>query len=95
MDAFIVLNSSDVTIQNCSFDFSGINAITAVHSSYLNIVKSSFNHTNNNALSIGEHHDANTNHILVSEDTIRNTGTFSGMGKSIDDQTEYSAIFFV
>ncbi len=94
-DAFDILSSSNVTIQNCSFDFSGINAITAGHSTYLDIVKSSFNHTNNNALSIGEFQDATTNHILVSENTIRNTGTLAGMGKRIDEQTEYSAIFLV
>lgn len=95
-NSIIIDNSNNIAILNCQFDFSGMDAVYAGTSSYLQISKSYFNHTNNNAISIGgvgaTLKDSITNHILISEDTIKNTGIVSGMGKKEDEQTELTAI---
>jgi len=95
-NAIIIDKSNNIAIQNCQFNFSGMDAVYAGTSSYLQISKSFFNQTNNNAISIGgvgaTLKDSITNHILISEDTIKNTGTVAGMGKKQDDQTELTAI---
>ncbi|HVS91710.1 MAG TPA: right-handed parallel beta-helix repeat-containing protein [Mucilaginibacter sp.] len=88
---------SHVTVQNCSFNFAGSDAIGAYLSSYISIVKSSFNNTNNDCIKITswDYTPLPTNHILISEDTIKNTAVLTGMGNMVDDQSERCAIFLV
>jgi parallel beta-helix repeat protein len=89
--------ATNINIQDCNFNFSGSNAIEAYLSSYFNIVRSSFNNTNNNAITMTSwnYTPLPTDHILISEDTIRNTAILGGMGKSIDEQTSRCAIYLV
>lgn len=70
------------TIQNCSIDFSGRNAIAAHKSSHLTISGCTINHTNNTAINLDptKASDTNSTYVTVSSNTITNTGLFEGFG---------------
>ncbi len=70
--------AGNVTIQNCSIDFSGVNAITANYTRNLQLLGSTINHTNNNSLYLAPY-CLNT---TIKNNTIRNTGLIPGMGSS-------------
>jgi len=88
-DAFVILASSYVTIQNCSIDFSGTDAIWGNQnwgsSSGSFILKNStIAHTNNNAINLASEFTG----ALISHNTIKNTGMIVGMGGSGDGTYE-------
>jgi uncharacterized repeat protein (TIGR02059 family) len=80
-----------ITIDNCSFNFSGRTAIYAVATSpyaprYYNIVNNTISNSNNNAIYL----EGNDN-LLISNNTILNTGVNVGMGWN--SMPAYGAIF--
>jgi hypothetical protein len=90
-DAFVILSSANVTIQNCSIDYSGTDAIWGnqnwgIASSSFVLKNSTINHTNNNAINLASEFAG----VLLSHNTIKNTGMLVGMGGSGD--ATYEAI---
>ena len=88
-DAFVILSSSNVTIQNCSIDYSGNDAIWGNQnwgkpSSSFVLKNSTINHTNNNAINLASEFTG----ALISHNTIKNTGMIVGMGGSGDGMYE-------
>jgi parallel beta-helix repeat protein len=88
-DAFVILSSSNVTIQNCSIDYSGKDAIwgnqnLGQSSSSFVLKNSTINHTNNNAINLASEFAG----ALISHNTIKNTGMIAGMGGSGDGTYE-------
>ena len=84
-DAFVILGSSYVTIQNCSIDFSGTDAIWGNQnwgssSGSFTLKNSTITHTNNNAINLASEFTG----ALISHNTIKNTGMIVGMGGSGD-----------
>ncbi|MEP6927812.1 MAG: PKD domain-containing protein, partial [Ginsengibacter sp.] len=80
-DAFTIQSSSNVTIQNCSIDYSGRDAIWGAlnggaPSSNFVFQNSSINHTNNNAINLENEFSG----ALISHNIISNTGMLTGMG---------------
>ena len=71
-------NANFVTIQNCSLDFSGINAITGNFTRNLSLSGSVINHTNNNGLYLAPY----CWNTIISNNTIKNTGLLPGLGAS-------------
>jgi len=88
-DAFVILSSGNVTIQNCSIDYSGKDAIwgdqnLGQSSSSFVLKNSTINHTNNNAINLASEFAG----ALISHNTIKNTGMIAGMGGSGDGTYE-------
>jgi hypothetical protein len=82
-DAFVILSSASVTIQNCSIDYSGTDAIWGNQnwgqpSSSFVLKNSSINHTNNNCIYLASEFAG----ALISHNTFKNTGMIVGMGGS-------------
>ena len=84
-DAFVVLSSANVTIQNCSIDYSGFDAIWGAQnwgkpSSSFVLKNSVINHTNNNAIFLASEFTG----ALISHNTFKNTGMIVGLSGSGD-----------
>ena len=84
-NAFVILSSNNITIQNCNIDFTGIDAIWGNQnwgrsSGNFTLKNSNINHTNNNAIILA---DEFTN-ALISHNVISNSGMIVGMGGSGD-----------
>ena len=96
MKSFCILSSSHITIQNCRFDFSGADAIFGAKSSYIYLKSNTINHSNNNAILIGDYAKTDkSNNIYVGNNTIKNTATLAGMGLKVDEQNDQNAIFII
>ena len=78
ISTFRVINSKNITVQNCSIDFSGTDAIYGSASPNLSIENSSINHSQNDAITL----DSSCRSALIRNNHIRNTGLMPGMGKS-------------
>jgi len=88
-DAFVILSSGNITIQNCSIDYSGKDAIWGnqnwgLPSSSFVLKNSTINHTNNNSVNLASEFTG----ALISHNTIKNTGMIVGMGGSGDGMSE-------
>jgi parallel beta-helix repeat protein len=84
-DAFVILSSANVTIQNCNIDYSGKDAIWGsqnfgLPSANFIFKNSTINHTNNNAISLASEFAG----ALISHNSVKNTGMIVGMGQSGD-----------
>jgi parallel beta-helix repeat protein len=79
----------NITIQNCEIDFTfnAISSYSGSNSSNITIRQNTINHTNNNAIVLGN----GFRKSLISDNIIRNTGIISGAGKS--DIHNYTAIY--
>ena len=91
MDAFVI-NTDHLTIQNCTIDFSGKDAIwgasNAATSTTLIVQNCTINHTNNNAINLESLHTGAT----IQYDTIKNCGMIEGMGANgITNYANYMA----
>lgn len=80
-DAFVILSSANIIIQNCSIDYSGQDAIWGAQnwgspSSNFVFKNSTINHTNNNAIHLADEFIG----ALISNNSILNTGLNDGMG---------------
>ena len=80
-DAFTIKSSSNITIQNCTIDYSGKDAIWGgqnggTASSAFKLQNSTINHTNNNAINLENEFKS----PLISHNIIQNTGMLTGMG---------------
>ena len=79
-DAFVILSSNNITIQNCSIDYSGSDAIWGNQnwgkpSSSFVLKNSVINHTNNNAIFLASEFTG----ALISHNTFKNTGMIVGL----------------
>jgi len=88
-DAFVVLSSKNITIQNCSIDYSGKDAIWGGQnfgqpSSNFVLKNTTINNTNNNSILLANEFVG----ALISNNTIKNTGMIVGMGGSGDGTYE-------
>ena len=88
-NAFVILSSSNITIQNCIINYSGGNAIWGNHnfgrpSSAFVLKNSTINNTNNVAIKLASEFAG----ALISNNTIKNTGMIVGMGGSGDGTYE-------
>lgn len=84
-DAFTIMSSSNVTIQNCSIDYSGYDAVwgnkNGGQSSTNFVLKNTtINHTNNNGINLSNEFSS----PLITNNIIKNTGMVVGMGGSGD-----------
>lgn len=84
-DAFVILSSSNVTIQNCNIDYSGYDAIwgnqnNGQSSGNFVLKNTTINHTNNNAINLANEFTA----PLITNNIIKNTGVVVGVGGSGD-----------
>ncbi len=89
-NAILITNASDnISITNCDFNFSGIDAIHANASALgrVTVEGCSITNTNNNAIEAGS-----TRNWLITNNTIINTGMIAGMGLTGDGQ--YNAISY-
>ncbi len=85
--SFYIVDSPNITVKNCSIDFSGTNAITILGSTnYFTLSNSSINHTNNNGITIG----ASCSNAVISSNSIKNTALIPGMG--VSGTSSYTAI---
>ncbi len=80
-DAFTILSSPNITITNCSIDYSGKDAIWGAKngggsSDSFIFQSSTINHTNNNSITL----KSEFTNALVSNNTIKNTGLNAGLG---------------
>jgi parallel beta-helix repeat protein len=78
ISTFRIINSKNITVQNCSIDFSGTDAIYASASPNLTIENSVIDHSQNDAITL----DSSCRSALIKNNHIRNTGLIPGMGKS-------------
>lgn len=78
--------SNYITIQNCSFDYSGSEAIRCSACKYFTLTNSSLNHTLDNAIDLGY----NSTNSTITNNIIKNTGYMAGMGG--DGDGTYSAM---
>ena len=85
---FTIISCPNVTIQNCQFDYAGMDAIWggqnggAPYSPNFKFLNNTVNHTNNNAILLREEF---TN-SLIQNNTFDNTALQPGMGKGGDGQ---------
>jgi len=85
--SFYIVDSPNITIKNCSIDFSGTNAINILGASnYFTLSNSSINHSNNNGIAIG----SSSSNAVISSNSIKNTALFPGMG--VSGTSSYTAI---
>ncbi len=87
--AFDLTNSNNITIDNCTINFTGIDGVRALSSAYFTFKNSTVSNTNNNALNLYWY----CNNALITDNTFQNTGTRAGMGQS--SAFAYQAIFIV
>ena len=90
-NTFVIRGSLNITIQNCDIDYSGKNAIWGGHnigssSATFILQNSTINHTNNNAIVLSTEFTG----ALISNNSIRNTGIYEGMG-SLGTEYKYTA----
>ncbi len=88
-DAFVILSSAGITIQNCTIDYSGTDAIwgnqnNGSPSSNFILTNSTINHTNNNAINLASEFAGAT----ITNNLIKNTGMINGMAGSGDGTSE-------
>jgi len=80
-DAFTVRSAQNITIQNCTIDYSGRDAIWggqnggAASTNFI-VRNNTFNHTNNSAITLENEFTG----ALISHNTISNSGMNDGMG---------------
>lgn len=80
-DAFTIMSCANLTIQNCTIDYSGQDAVWGAQnggsaSSAFVFQNNTINHTNNSAISLENQFTA----PLISHNTISNSGMDDGMG---------------
>ncbi|MBE7173376.1 MAG: right-handed parallel beta-helix repeat-containing protein [Williamsia sp.] len=80
-------NANNVTVQNCSIDFTGNTAIKSNFMSNFALLNSVINHTNNNGLYLAP----GCWNALVKGNTIKNAGLIAGLGQS-NNQTHEGMI---
>ena len=80
-------NADNVSVQNCSIDFSGNTAIRANYLTNFSLTNSVVNHTNNNALYLAP----GCWNASVKGNTIKNAGIIPGLGQS-NNQTHEGII---
>ena len=80
---------NNITIQNCSISFSGIDAINFAIYSYATIQNNIILDSNNSAINFY----VSNEHSLITNNIINNTGIFAGMGKNGLGAAGYTAIF--
>ena len=80
-------NANNVTVQNCSIDFTGVNAVTANFLNRFSLLNSTINHTNNNALYLAP---VCTN-ASIKGNVVKNAGLIPGLGLS-NNQTHEGLI---
>lgn len=80
--ALSIINSQHITVQNCGIDFcnNSIKGDGSGTSNYFTLTNSAINHTNNNAVDLPSRYD----YSVISNNTIKNTAVFAGMGGSGD-----------
>jgi len=78
INAFRIINSKNITVQNCRIDFSGTDAIYASGSSNLSIENSAIDHSQNDAITL----DSICRSARIRNNLIRNTALMAGMGKN-------------
>ncbi len=89
--AFDLTNSNNITIDNCTINFTGIDGVRALSSAYFTFKNSTVSNTNNNALNLYWY----CNNALITDNTFQNTGTRAGMGQNGVGAINYLAIFIV
>jgi len=78
ISTFRIINSKNITVQNCSINISGTDAIDASGSPYLKIENCLIDHSLNDAINL----DIGCIFATIRNNMIRNTGLFPGMGES-------------
>jgi len=86
-DHFTIMSSANITIQNCQFDFAGMDGIWGganggSSSANFKFLNNTFNHTNNNAILLREEFTSS----LIQNNTFDNTAMQPGMGRGGDGQ---------
>lgn len=87
--------STNITVKNCSFDYSGTIALSALKSSRLSILNNTINHSLSGGIYARQldYYTTPVNQCdsaIVTGNTIRNTGTIAGMG--LGGNARYNAI---
>ncbi len=77
-NTFHIVESKNISINNCKIDLAGEEAVLASYSPFLTIKNCSIS----NALSGGINLDAGCTHAELIENNIKNIGLFAGLGKS-------------
>jgi hypothetical protein len=67
------------TIKNCSFNFSGRNAIYCTFNRYCSIENNTFNNSLNNAI-LAENEGGRSLNIYIANNSVKNSGILPGMG---------------
>ncbi len=79
-----ILYGSDIKIQNCEIDKTGVDAIYVEHSPRLKIENNVINHSNNSGIRVFH----GTTHALIKGNIVKNSGLLHGMGKSNNQQMD-------
>ncbi len=76
--AFNLVNSNNIAINNCAFNFTGIDAVKALSSNYFTFTNCLINNANNNGLYLYW----NCSNALITGNTVKNTAVIPGMGQN-------------
>jgi parallel beta-helix repeat protein len=77
-NAFNIVKSKSITLNNCQINLTGTEAVLATYSPFLKVSNCNINHS----LSGGINLDAGCINAIISNNSIKNTALLAGMGKS-------------
>ena len=76
--AFNLTNSNNITLNSCSVNFTGINAVQGLSSNYVRIATSTITNSNNNGINLYW----SCNNVAIVSDTIKNTVLYQAWDKA-------------
>ena len=76
--AINLTNSNNISVNNCGFSYTGINAVIGLSSNYLTFTNSNINNANNN----GVYMYWNCSNAVITDNTIKNTALIPGMAQN-------------